>query len=131
MENNESLRCRLAACREALHDGKQWSFYLLNDNDFPLDFAVLYEIGYEWGDIGSSESTDARIVNLASGAHALIWRDDGSGAELRMELFLRIAAGGRETKLSFEFPRLYRKQNPEMVEGLGKPGWQAEASRNA
>ena len=86
METKALVRCRVAACREAIDDGKEWSFYLINDSDAPLDSAVLCAIGYEWGDYGNSEATDVNITGLAPGAAALIWRDDGSGAELRMDL---------------------------------------------
>ena len=54
---------------------------MLNDSQASLDSAVLYRIGYEWGDMGSSEASDVRIAHLAPGAYALVWRDDGSGAE--------------------------------------------------
>ena len=127
MESDDPIRCRVAACREALDDGKEWSFYLINDNAAPLDLAVLREIGYEWGDWGNSEAADVRVTDLAPGAHALIWRDDGSGAELRTELSLEVRVGGREVRLQFEFPKLYRKKNLQVVEGLGKPGWQVAA----
>jgi hypothetical protein len=117
------IRCRIAACREALDDGGVWSFYLINDSAYALDLAVLHEICYEWGDIGTSQSTDVCIAGLACGAHALLWRDDGSGAELRMDFLLRVRARGRETEFRFEFPRLYRKHNLDHVPGVGKPGY--------
>jgi hypothetical protein len=123
----EPICCRMAACREALDDGNQWSFYLINDSAAALDSAVLFEIGYEWGDLGSSETTDVSVIDLAPGAFALIWRDDGSGAELRMDLWLRVRMRGREARLQFEFPKLYRKENLPIVDGLGKSGWQEAA----
>jgi len=127
MENSDPIRCRVAACREALDDGKEWSFYLINDGDAPLDWALLYSVGYEWGDLGNSEAADVRISGLAPGAHALIWRDDGSGAEVRMDLSLRARVRSREVRLQFEFPKLYRKRDLPLVDGLGKPGWQVAA----
>jgi len=127
MNENELIRCRVAACRETLDDGKVWSFYLLNDNDFSLDEVVLCEVGYEWGDFGNSESTDVRVTSIAPGGHALIWRDDGSGAELRMDLTLRVQLRDRMTRMQFEFPKLYRKKNLPLVEGINKPGWQESA----
>jgi len=123
MENSEPIRCRVAACREALDDGKEWSFYLINDSAAPLDFAVLYEIGYEWGDLGNTEAADVRVTGLAPGAHALIWRDDGSGAELRMDLSLRVGVRDREVRLHFQFPKLYLQRNLQLVDSLGMPGW--------
>ena len=123
------MRCRIAACREALDDGNEWSFYLINDSAFALDLAVLYEIQYEWGDIGNSKAADVRVTNLTPGAHALVLRDDGSGAELRVDLLLRACACGRETELRFEFPKLYLKRNLGMVSGLGKPGYEAVAEQ--
>lgn len=114
-----SIRCRVAACREARGDENTWSFYLLNDGDAPLDSAVLYEVSTEWGDQGHTEAADERVSGLAPGAHALIWRDDG---EFRTELRLRVCAGDREERLSFEFPKLYKQRNLPLVDGLGKPG---------
>lgn len=131
MENSEPIRCRIAAYREVLDDGKEWSFYLINDSAAPLDLAVLYEIGYEWGDMGNSEAADVRITDLAPGAHALVWRDDGSGAELRMELSVRVQVRGREARLRFEFPKLYIQRNLQVVGGLGKRGWQVAAEARA
>jgi len=77
--------------------------------------------------MGNSETTDVNVTNLMPGASALIWRDDGSGAELRMNLSLRVRMRGREAKLRFEFPKLYIQRNLPLVDGLGKPGWQAAA----
>ncbi|HEX2824870.1 MAG TPA: hypothetical protein VHP37_00875 [Burkholderiales bacterium] len=127
VDDGPIVRCRIAACREALSDGNEWSFYLINDSDDALDLAVLHEVAYEWGDTGSSDPADVRISNLAPGAHALVWRDDGSGAELRMELSLTVHGRGREAELRFEFPKLYRMSGLPVVEGLGKPGWQVAA----
>jgi len=127
MKQNEPIRCRVAACREVLDDGKAWSFYLINDSDAPLDSAVLNQISYEWGDMGNSEATDVRVADLAVGAHMLIWRDDGCGAELRMDLSVLVRMRDREVRLLFEFPKLYLKTNLPLVAGLGKPGWQEAA----
>src|SRR5437667_8794737 len=100
---------RLAACKEALGDGKSWSFYLLNDAQQPIESAVLYLVGHEWGDtyIGKEEP-DLRVGPVAPGDHALLWRDDDDGAEFRIDLHLRVRAEGREVKMLFEFPKLDR-----------------------
>ena len=95
MEKHDPIRCRVAACREALDDGKEWSFYLINDSEVSLDLAVLYSIGYEWGDWGNVEAAEVNVTDLAPGENSLIWRDDGSGAELRMELSLRMRVRGQ------------------------------------
>ena len=119
------ISCRIAACRETPDaDGNDWSFYLINDSADPLELAVLHEISYEWGDMPSTKRVDVRVAGLAPGAHAHIWRDDG---ELRMDLSLRVQARGRELKMWFEFPRLYRKQELPIVDGLGKPGYEVAA----
>ena len=127
MDKNKPIRCRVVACREALDDGYELSFYLINDSDATFDSAVLKEISYEWGNWGNSETADARVTGLAPQAHALIWRDDGSGAELSMDLALLVRMGGHEVSLQFEFPKLYRKTNLPLVDGLGKHGWQEAA----
>jgi hypothetical protein len=72
MENSDPIRCRVAACRETLDDGKEWSFYLINDSNAPLDLAVLYDISYEWGNWVNSQVADVRVTGLTPGAHALI-----------------------------------------------------------
>jgi hypothetical protein len=127
MGNNGPICCRVAACRESLDDGKEWSFYLINDSDLTIDLAVLNNVGYEWGDWGNNEITNVRITNLLPGAHAIIWRDDGNGVELRMELTLLLQVRGREMRLQFEFPKLYRRSNLPIIDILGKPGWQENA----
>ena len=129
MRNSDVVRCRMAACREKLDDGKQWSFYLINDNAVSIDTAVLYEVAYEWGDWSNDELTDVRITSLAPGGHIVIWRDDGSGAELRMELSVQVQLGGSTVRLQFEFPKLYRLRNLPLVEGLDKPGWQVAVEK--
>jgi hypothetical protein len=121
------IRCRVAACRERLDDGKEWSFYLINDGAASLDVAELFAVGYEWGDMGSSEAASVRVTGLAPGGHALLWRDDGTGAEMRLELSLRVSVGGREARLQFEFPKLYLQRNLPVVPGLAIPGWQVAA----
>ncbi len=124
MVNGEPIRCRVAACRERGLDLKSWSFYLINDCSAQLDWTVLDLVDYEWGDMGSAKKVGARFASLAPGAHVLIWRDDSGAAEVRTTLSLRVCVQGREVPLTFEFPKLYRIEKMELVEGLGKPGWQ-------
>jgi hypothetical protein len=45
-----------------------------------------------------------------------------------MDLPLLVRSGGREVRLQFEFPKLYRKNDLPVVDGLGKPGWQEAAT---
>jgi hypothetical protein len=118
----------MAACRESQADGGSWVFYLINDSPVKLDLVQLHEVSYEWGDMGNSEAADVRVTDLAPGSHALIWRDDGSGAELRTELSLRVRAGERQLRLVFEFPRLYRLRELPVVPGLGKAGFEVAAA---
>jgi hypothetical protein len=125
MKEDKRIRCRMAACREAPVDGKEWHFYLINDSDAPLDSAVLYHVSTEWGDFGHSQATDICITDLAPGAHALMWRDDG---EFRITLSLRVCTGSREARLEFEFPKLYIQRKLQPVKGLpGKLGWEEAA----
>lgn len=125
------VRCRIAACRESLDDGNEWSFYLINDGADPIDLAVLDRVSCEWGDVGNSEKADVRVSDLAPGAHVLLWRDDGSGAELRMDFSMRTQVRGREAKMLFEFPRLYRQRDLPIVQGLGKAGYEVAAEATA
>jgi hypothetical protein len=113
----------MAACREALDDGKVWSFYLINDAAQAVASLMLDQVCYEWGDFNNSEPAGVHVAGLAPGASALLWRDDGSGAELRMAFSVRLIAGGVETHLHFEFPKLYQKRDLPLVAGLGKAGY--------
>jgi hypothetical protein len=124
MEESERIRCRMAACHEAPVGVNDWNFYLINDGDAALDSAVLYRVSSEWGDMGNSVVADVHVTALAPGAHALVWRDDG---EFRTELSLLVRAGGREARLSFEFPKLYLQKSLRPVGGLGKLGWEEAA----
>lgn len=123
MQTKKPLRCRLAACRESLPDGKEWSFYLINDSADTFESVALLEIVYEWGDWGSSETPDAVVTDLAPGQSVLIWRDDGDGAELRMTWTMLVRMEGSDTRLLFEFPKLYHFKELPVVDGLGKAGW--------
>jgi hypothetical protein len=124
MAAGDGVRVRVGACREALGDGQSWSFYLFNDGEAPLDWALLHRVETEWGDRSHFEPTDVRVEGLRPGAHALIWRDDG---EFRTELSLRLSACGRECALSFEFPKLYIQTRLRPIRGLGKPGCEVAA----
>ena len=120
------IRCRVAACPEPLGDGKEWSFYLLNDGRVPLDLVVLKAFGHEWGDFGHTEHPDVTVTDLAPGASAVIWRDNDD--ELRMWLTLLVRVRGREVELLLEFPMLYRRKGDlPLVPGLAKPGWAVSA----
>lgn len=121
MTDTSAIRIRLAACRETA-EGEAWTFHVINDSAVAFDSVLLEAVGYEWGDIGRSEAVNVRVGGLAPGAHASIWRDDGSGAELRMDFSLRVRAGALEVALRFEFPILYRRTSMPVVEGLGRPG---------
>jgi hypothetical protein len=128
MSDADPIPCRVAACRDD-PDGESWTFFLINDGPVAFPLVQLDEVSYEWGDTGNTETAHVRLTNLAPGAHARIWTDDGDGVEFRMDLSLRITAAGREHRLLFEFPRLYRKRDLPIVPGLGKPGWVVSAGR--
>lgn len=118
------IACRMAACREALNDAKEWSFYLINDSPSPIQCLVLKRVSSEWGSQSAVEAKDVVVGDVAVGEHALVWRDDGSGAEFRMTVHVQLEMGGRATALSFEFPKLYRQRDLPVVAGLGKAGLQ-------
>jgi hypothetical protein len=113
MSLSAGLECRILATREA--DSPLWTFYLVNDGAVAIESAELNAVRYEWGDqyVGG-ESPGVRIADLAPGARALIWRDDG-GSEMRTDLWLRVTHRGLETWLLFEFPKLYRQQGTTLV----------------
>lgn len=122
VKEKESIRCRVAACLERLGDGKEWSFYLLNDGGAPLDLVVLKTFGHEWGDAGYAKHPGVEVADVAPGAGRLIWRDNDD--EFRMWLTLLVRAGDREVELLAELPMLYRRKSDlPLVAGLDKPGW--------
>ena len=123
MKDVDSIASRVAACPEPSNDGKLWSFYLINDGDASFDWAVLDEVVYTWGDMGSAEEPGARISGIAPGEHACIWRDDGDAAEVNIDLRVRVGVSGRVTSLYFEFPKLYKLRDLPDVQGLHKRGW--------
>jgi hypothetical protein len=122
-----AVRCRIAACREDLNDGRYWSIYLINDSDSIFNSATLDCIATEWGNQGHSEVVDSRITDLAPRAHALLWRDNGDNTEFRMELSVSVQVNDIEARLTFEFPKLYIQRNLPLVAELGKVGYQVSA----
>ena len=70
----------MAACREALDDGKKWSFYLINDSAFALEWAVLHEISL-MGRHGEPKPPTRMSRRSRNGAHTLVWLADGSVAD--------------------------------------------------
>jgi hypothetical protein len=123
MQKSEPIRCRVVACREAGDDGKEWSFYLINDSYCPLESATLYSIDYDWGELGL-DSGKIHVQGLAPGAHALIWRDN---REVRMDLSLLARMGGRDVLLQFVFSKKCFQRKLQMVDALRKAGWQVAA----
>jgi len=123
------LRCRVAACPESRDDGKEWSFYLVNDTSLPFDRVVLKTFGHEWGEMGSATHPNVQVRDLAPGASTLIWRDNDE--EMRMWLTVLVKAGNREAELMIEFPLLYRRKDSlRLVADIGKCGWEAVAEAN-
>lgn len=130
MESTPLIRCRVAACPKPQRTG--WLFYLINDGDDPLEQPLLYEVGYEWGSLASANPVEVRVADLSPGKHALVWEDTDCG-EGRMELVFRVHLHGREAKIRFEFPKLYKlaDQYLKPVEGLGKHGYVVAAETQA
>ena len=110
---DDKLQCRIVATREP--DSPLWTFFLINDGDETIESAELKAVRYEWGDryVGG-ESPGGCIADLAPGARAVIWQNDGS-SEMRTDLWLRVTHHGAETWLLFEFPRLYRQQGTTLI----------------
>ncbi len=106
---------RLRVVAERKRDSRMWIFYLVNDGGTLIESCELAAVRYEWGDqyVGG-ETPIVRLANLSPGAHALIWRDDGS-SEMRTDLWLRVTHQGQQAWLVFEFPRLYRQTGTTLV----------------
>ena len=121
MNNLLPPSCRVAVCREDIADGKEWSIYLLSDHDSPVD-VTLERVSYEWSDNGHSEAPASRFQLSAHGS-CLIWREGWEGAEMSMELRVRVEAGESQITLTYELGKLYRKRDPAKIDELGKLGW--------
>ncbi len=102
--------------------GKSWAFHLINNTSDPIESAILKEVGYEWGDMGSTRNPNLRFGPLAPGTAVEIWRDDDSAAELRMwlTLFIRVARGTQNLRV--EFPKLYLVKRLSVIPVVGKNG---------
>ena len=126
MDTSASIRCRLVACRGFM--GAGWDFYLINDGEVPIDSAELLEIGHEWGNLRATDPMDVTVENIAPGRHEFICSESGS-AEGRVELVFRMQVQGREARLNFEFPKLYKltDQHLKPVAGLRKRGYAVAA----
>jgi len=122
MENTLLIRSRVVACRGL--SGLGWDFFLVNDGDEPIETAVLVEIGYEWGNLRSSDTVEVTVSNILPGQHKFVCSDDDS-AEGRVDLLFRVSTRGHEAQLRFEFPKLYKlsKEHLKPIEGLGKRGY--------
>jgi hypothetical protein len=90
--------------------------------------SVLGPVLFEWGDAGSTDVVGAEIGRLAPGASAFLWKDvDGNGAEVRMDMALRVRIAGAWHALGFEFPKLYRRRDSlPVVAAVGKPGYECQ-----
>jgi len=112
----------MVACRHA--DQSSWCFYLINDSDVPVDSATLEQIDYEWGGGLYTEKPGRSISNLLPGAHAVLWPDDDGGAELRMNMSLRVVVGEGQFLVRFAFPKLYRRRGLPNIPTIGTPGYE-------
>jgi len=124
MSSKPSVACRLVACREQLEDGKDWSFYLINDSVAPFRDVFLERVSSEWGSMHAVEVANVSHGDIEVGGHGLLWRDDGSGAEFRMSAHVRLESAALTVVLSFDIPKLYRRRELPIVTGLGKTGLQ-------
>lgn len=106
---------------ERLDDGKEWSIFLRNDENFIFDNVHVIGFGHSFGGGGSAKETDLAIRPFPIGKWINVWRDDDF--EMRMHMTVRIEADGRKRKFMADFPKLYRrKKNLPPVEGIGLPG---------
>jgi len=113
--------CRVAVCREALHDGNEWSIYVLNDVPGTID-VIVEQVAFEWGDFGHSQAPGTRFTVPADSV-ARVCRVDGGDAELSMSLTLRIATSVENSRVSFELGKLYSYRDPTLIAALGTAGW--------
>jgi hypothetical protein len=120
MTSSPEPPCRIVATLEP--DSRLWSFHLVNDGEAAIESAELKAVRYEWGDqdLGGA-LPGTRVADLAPGARALVWQDDGS-SEMRTDLWLLVTLRGHETWLLFEFPRLYRLQATTLVAQAARVG---------
>jgi hypothetical protein len=101
---------------------------LINDSAAPFRKVLLERVNSEWGSMHAVEVADVSRGDIDVGGHALLWRDDGSGAEFRMSARVRLESGGLSVLLCFDIPKLYRRRELPIVVGLGKAGLQVMPS---
>lgn len=122
MSASDIFQCRAAACVERLDDGKEWSIFLLNDENFIFDRIQLISFGHSGGGDGSFEETDLEIHDFPAGKWIHVWRDDDF--EMRMHMTILIEAYERRQKLMADFPKLYRRKKSLLpFDGIGLPGF--------
>ncbi len=102
--------------------GKRWAFHLINNSPDAIESAILKEVGYEWGDMGSARNPNLQFGPLAPGTWVEIWRDDDSAAELRMWLTLLIRAARGTQNVRVEFPKLYLVERLSVIPVVGENG---------
>jgi hypothetical protein len=126
MKSTLPMSFRIAACPEISDQGHEWSFYVINDSNVPLDRIVLETFEHEWGIHSDISHPNVEITNVASGAHAFLWREKDN--EFRMLLYLCVHSGEGETRYYVKFPTLYSRRNElPLLDELNKSGWAAPA----
>ena len=116
-----TFSCRAAACIERLVDGKEWSIYLLNDEDFTFDRVKILSFGHSLGGSGKVEEIGLEINDFPSGGWLRVWRDDDF--ENRMYMQILIETRGQRQNLLADFPKVYRRKPIlPLIEPIGLPG---------
>ena len=102
-----------------------WAFYVINDDDEPIDSVLVERVHYEWGDFGNSEDIGIRYAGIAPGACLEVHREVAT--EVRTGLSLILAIAGVEHRIYAEVGRLYATpRRLEPIPILAKDGMLAE-----
>ncbi len=90
-----------------------WQFYLINDDDEPIEHGVVDEMRYEWGDNVSSEAVGTSFGAIPAGTALAIHREIDT--EMRTSIVGRVTIGGVEQRFGAEFGRLYAPASRTLV----------------
>jgi hypothetical protein len=82
-----------------------WQFYLINDDDEPIESGAVDTMSYEWGDNATSERVGTSFGAIPPGTALAIHRE--LDTEMRTSITGRVTIGGVEQPFGAEFGRLY------------------------
>jgi hypothetical protein len=90
-----------------------WQFYLINDDDEPIESGIVDKMSYEWGDNATSERVGTSFGAIPAGTALAIHREIDT--EMRTSIVGRVTIAGAERPFGAEFGRLYAPASRTLV----------------